>query len=293
MRFMTPDWPVPARVRALVTERAGGVSAGPYATLNLGASAGDSPACVAENRRLLRERAGLPAEPAWLRQVHGTHVAELDTGTPAWTRSNVSAETETASWSPSDIPAETETAPWTQSNVPAETETTPGPAETSSARIEADAAVTGTPGVVCAVLTADCLPVFLAARDGRRVGVAHAGWRGLAAGVLEHAVAALRVPPGELVAWLGPAIGPGAFEVGADVVAAFRDAGFDTLAAMTPNARGRWQADLYALARVSLARAGVADVHGGGLCTYTESERFFSHRRDGPCGRFGSMIWIE
>jgi YfiH family protein len=157
----------------------------------------------------------------------------------------------------------------------------------------ADGAVTRRPQVVCTVLTADCLPVLLCDSAGARVGVAHAGWRGLLNGVIPAAVAALGRPPDELIAWLGPAIGQNAFEVGAEVRAAFvaRAAAADRWFA--PNARGRWQADLYGLARDALAESGVRSVHGGGFCTYTESERFFSHRREAPCGRMAALVWIE
>lgn len=156
----------------------------------------------------------------------------------------------------------------------------------------ADGAVTGRTGVVCAVLTADCLPVLLAARDGSRVGVAHAGWRGLAAGVLEAVVAAVKIPPAELLVWLGPAIGPGAYEVGDDVLSAFAAADAKAAAAFRPNKRGRWQADLYALARMRLEQLGVTSIHGGGSCTYSEPDRYFSHRREAPCGRMASLIWL-
>ncbi|HEY8521758.1 MAG TPA: peptidoglycan editing factor PgeF [Gammaproteobacteria bacterium] len=160
-------------------------------------------------------------------------------------------------------------------------------------RAPADGAVTGRRGVVCAVLTADCLPVLLCDRAGRRVGVAHAGWRGLLAGVLPAAVDAMGVPPDELLAWLGPAIGPDAFEVGEEVRAAYVAQDPAAASCFAPNARGRWQADLYELARQSLAGAGVTEIHGGGFCTYTERERFFSHRREGPTGRFATLIWLE
>jgi YfiH family protein len=157
----------------------------------------------------------------------------------------------------------------------------------------ADGAVTRRPQVVCTVLTADCLPVLFCDSAGARVGVAHAGWRGLLNGVLPAAVAALGGPPDELIAWLGPAIGQNAFEVGAEVRAAFvaRAAAADRRFA--PNTRGRWQADLYGLARDALAESGVRSVHGGGFCTYTESERFFSHRREAPCGRMAALVWID
>jgi YfiH family protein len=155
----------------------------------------------------------------------------------------------------------------------------------------ADGAVTGRAGVVCAVLTADCLPVLLCDRDGRRVGVAHAGWRGLLSGVLPATVAALRATPAETMAWLGPAIGAASYEVGADVRAAFVAREPSAAARFTANVRGRWQADLDGLARDSLARAGVHAVYGGGLCTFTAAGRFFSHRREAPCGRMATLIW--
>ncbi|HET8699592.1 MAG TPA: peptidoglycan editing factor PgeF [Gammaproteobacteria bacterium] len=156
----------------------------------------------------------------------------------------------------------------------------------------ADGAVTSRPGVVCAVLTADCPPVLLCDRAGTRVGVAHAGWRGLLHGVLPAAVAALGGDPADLLAWLGPAIGPGVYEVGAEVRHAFIAADPRAAAHFAPNARGRWQADLYGLARSSLGAAGVREVFGGGFCTFTERERFFSHRREAPCGRMATLIWI-
>ncbi len=155
----------------------------------------------------------------------------------------------------------------------------------------ADAAVTREAGRVCVVQVADCLPVLLAARDGSAVGAAHAGWRGLAAGVLESALRALGAAPGEVLAWLGPAIGPRHYEVGAEVRDAFTGADPGAAAAFTPNARGRWQCDLYALARQRLAALGVARVSGGRWCTYADSARFFSFRRDGRCGRMAALIW--
>jgi YfiH family protein len=159
---------------------------------------------------------------------------------------------------------------------------------------QADAAVTSTPGHVCAVLTADCLPAVLASRDGTRVGVAHAGWRGLADGVLEATVTALGVPPAEIVAWLGPAIGPQAFEVGDEVRAAFVTRAGENAGAFVQNAAGRYQADLYGLARMALARAGVQAVTGGGWCTVTDADRFYSFRRDGArTGRMATLAWLQ
>lgn len=237
--MIAPDWPAPPEVYAASTVRAGGVSQGPYASLNLGAHVGDTADRVAANRIALARALGLPGEPCWLEQVHGTQVLDLD-------------------------------------------EERPG---------RADGAVTSVPGRICVIMTADCLPVLLAARDGTRVGAAHAGWRGLAAGILPAAVARMARPPEELLAWLGPAIGPASYEVGADVYEAFVGADPAAAACFTPGREGHWLADLYALARRSLARAGVTAVYGGGWCTYGDRERFFSHRRRAPCGRMATLIW--
>ncbi len=234
-----PDWPVPLGVRAWVTEC--GVGSSRYRALNLATHVGDDAAAVAANRARLRAALALPSEPAWLDQVHGPRVLDLD----------------------------------------------------SEAIAAADGAVTARAGVVCAVLTADCLPVLLCDTAGRRIGVAHAGWRGLLGGVLPAAVRALGVPPDRLLAWLGPAIGQAAYEVGADVRDAFLALQPKATAHFAENARGRWQADLYALARDSLGAAGVTAVYGGGFCTFRESARFFSHRREAPCGRMATLIWRE
>jgi YfiH family protein len=233
-----PDWPAPPGVRAWVTVRAG---VGRYGGLNLATHVGDDPAAVAANRARLRAALALPAEPAWLEQVHGARVLDLD-------RDGVEP---------------------------------------------ADGAVTSQPGVVCAVLTADCLPVVLADGRGRRVGVAHAGWRGLLAGVLPAAVQALEVDAREVRAWLGPAIGAAAYEVGADVREPFVAVDPGAGRWFASNARGRWQADLYGLAQDSLRAAGVTQVYGGGFCTYREADRFFSHRREAPCGRMATLAWLE
>jgi polyphenol oxidase len=157
----------------------------------------------------------------------------------------------------------------------------------------ADGAVTGQAGVACAVLTADCLPVLLCNRSGSRVGVAHAGWRGLLHGVLPAAVAAFGSSADELTAWLGPAIGPAAYEVGAEVRDAFVARAASAEGRFERNAGGRWQADLYGLARDALAAAGVRLVQGGGYCTFAETGRFFSHRRQAPCGRMATLVWLD
>ena len=160
----------------------------------------------------------------------------------------------------------------------------------NGAGASADACWTDQPGLPCAILTADCLPVLFASRDGRCVAAAHAGWRGLAAGVLEATLAAMPCQPAELMAWLGPAIGPAAFQVGSEVRAAFVEQAADDAEAFRPDG-SRWRADLFALARARLRRAGVASVYGGGVCTVDDTAQFFSHRRDGISGRFASLIF--
>jgi YfiH family protein len=157
----------------------------------------------------------------------------------------------------------------------------------------ADAALTTRAATVLAVLTADCLPVVLAADDGSAIAIAHAGWRGLAAGVIEAAAARLPRPPGRLLAHLGPAIGPAWYEVGEDVRAAFVGSDPGAAAAFGDAGPGKWYADLYALARRRLAALGVARVHGGEHCTFTDHARFFSFRRDGVTGRMATLAWIE
>jgi YfiH family protein len=258
LNAIVPDWPAPARVRAAFTLRGGGVSAAPYDALNIGAHVGDAPDAVRENRRRLSESLQLPGEPVWLEQVHGAAVVDLD--------------------ALDDVPVDAVRANAT--SVP------------SAALQRADAATTHSSGRVCVIQVADCMPVLFAARDGSAVGAAHAGWRGLAGGVLEATVRSLGIPPRELLVWLGPAISQENFEVGADVRTAFVAADPDAAAAFVPNNRGRWQCDLYGLARRRLAALGIESMFGGGWCTFGDAARFFSFRRDGQCGRMAALIWL-
>ena len=244
--WITPDWPAPANVQALITTRNGGVSTGPHASFNLGLRADDDPLAVERNRTLLRQQ--LPQTPKWLRQVHGTRVVDAD------------ALDEHA-----DSP-------------------------------EADAAVARRVGTVCAIMVADCLPVLFTNRTGTRVAAAHAGWRGLSGGVLAHTVAALCAAgddPADLLAYIGPGIGPAAFEVGMDVYEAYTRDDSTAAAAFVPHAPGKWLADLFVLARRTLTRAGVAQVYGGGMCTYSDPTRFYSYRRDKVTGRMAALIWRQ
>lgn len=237
--ILVPDWPAPPHVHALVTTRRGGVSIGPHASFNLADHVGDDPAAVAENRRRLRML--LPAEPVWLKQVHGTCCID---------------------------------------------------AAKCGAGSEADASFTRQPGVVCAVLTADCLPVLLCDEAGTVVAAAHAGWRGLAAGVIEATVAVMGVPGERLLAWLGPAIGPESFEVGGEVRDAFIAHDPAAKAAFRARPNGKWLCDLYRLAASRLGKLGVCRVTSADFDTYRDARRFFSYRRDGVTGRMASLIWI-
>ncbi|MBL8354847.1 MAG: peptidoglycan editing factor PgeF [Delftia acidovorans] len=248
LAWITPDWPAPARVRAVTTTRNGpGASQPPHERFNLGANVGEDPGVTAANRASLLRALALPSVPSWLRQVHGTTVHAVATAM----RVAVGAEP------------------------------------------EADAAVTRVAGAVLGVLTADCLPVLLCADDGSEVAAIHAGWRGLRAGVIEAACAQLRAPGPRLLAWLGPAIGPVAYEVGAEVREAFIADDPAAAAGFRVARRDHWYCDLYALARMRLARLGIERIHGGEYCTHGEPQRFYSYRRDGVTGRMATLVWID
>lgn len=219
--FIVPDWPAPRGVRALMTTRA------------LGDMKRE------DGRRRLR--ASLPAEPLWLRQVHGIGVVD---------------------------------------------------AAVAAAGSAADASYAHGKNIVCAVMAADCMPVLLADARGTAVAIAHAGWRGLSAGVIEAAVAAMDTPAQGVLAWLGPAIGPGAYEVGEEVRAAFVDRETRAAAAFRPTRPGHWHLDLYAVARQRLAALGIARISGGGFCTASDPVRFFSYRRDKAGERMAAAIWL-
>ena len=220
--LIRPAWPVPARVQALMTMRAFGDVSVPG----------------------VREKlAGLlPAQPAWLRQVHGTTVVD---------------------------------------------------AAGTTGRPGADGSVARGAGAVCIVMAADCMPVLLADAGGSVVAAAHAGWRGMCAGVIEAAVDAMKVEPSRVLAWLGPAIGPERYEVGEEVREAFVARDERASEAFRPAQRpGHWMLDLYRVARQRLEARGVTSIHGGGYCTHSESERFFSFRRDRTAERMAAAVWL-
>ncbi|MEP6792334.1 MAG: peptidoglycan editing factor PgeF [Ramlibacter sp.] len=254
--WLVPDWPVPANVHAVCTTRAGGDSLPPYDSLNLGDHVGDQPAAVARNRQRLRDALG--TRPVFLQQVHGSETARLDSGTADGT--------------------------------------------------QADGCVATTTGQACTIMVADCLPVLFADMQGRAVAAAHAGWRGLAGngknGILEAVSEAVRAearvrwtfPAIELVAWLGPCIGAGAFEVGAEVKAAFELHEPAAAAMFKPHTPGKWLADLQGLARQRLAALGITAVYGNdgsdAWCTVSNPSRFFSHRRDRVSRRLAACVWL-
>jgi YfiH family protein len=240
--LLIPDWPAPPGVRAACSTRAGGVSAPPFDSLNLGDHVGDREDDVAENRRRFAQALGV--RPVFMAQVHGTRCAALDVATPD--------------------------------------------------AIEADACSTRERGVACTIMVADCLPVLLCDARGTTVAAAHAGWRGLAAGAIESALATMEVEGAH--AWLGPCIGPSAFEVGPEVREAFVSADEQSEKHFLPHREGKYLADLPGLARRRLARAGLASIHGNdgsdAWCTVANATRFFSHRRDRVSGRFAAAVWL-
>jgi len=246
--WLAPPWAGP-HVGALMSTREGGLSDGPFASMNLGIAVGDVPERVAANRA--RFAAACGAAPVFLRQVHGTRVVRIG-----------------AADALPEAPLH-----------------------------DADASVTTEPGLACTVQVADCLPVLFAAPAGSGVAAAHAGWRGLASGVLEATVASLceaaRCRPRDLDAWLGVCIGPCAFEVGVDVLEAFAVApGGPDPRRFVPTQPGKWLADLAGLARDRLAAAGVERVSAALGCAVEDASRFFSYRRDRVTGRMAAAVWI-
>lgn len=241
--WVFPDWPVPPGVHARVTTRHGpGISQPPFGRFNLSLGSGEDEHRVRRNRGALRKMLALPAEPCWLRQVHGATVVSV-------------------------------------------------PSSSSLCEPEADAAVSHLPGTVLVIQSADCLPVLFCAEDGSAIGAAHAGWRGLAAGVLEKTIAHMRRPPLRLLAWLGPCIGASSYEVGEEVRQAFLTHDPMAASAFAPKRLGRFTCDLAVLARQRLVAAGLVRIYGGGFDTRNDP-RFYSYRREGArSGRFASLIW--
>ena len=255
------DWPAPANVRAFTTRRGpAGNSEPPFGPLNLGARSGDDPSTVALNRSKLAFRMNMPSPPHWLHQVHGTRVIACDQPAP---------------------------------HVPFRAREHAQHVLQVAVEPQADAAVTRTPGVVLAIQTADCLPVLFCAADASEIAAAHAGWRGLSAGVLEAVLAAMRTPRENVIAWLGPAIAAQSYEVGDEVRDAFTAHDPAAASAFIATRANHWLCDLYELARQRLRAAGISRIFGGGLDTFTDP-RLHSFRRDGArSGRMASLAWID
>ena len=239
--WITADWPVPEHVHAGCSLRTGGHSQQPYESLNLGTHVGDDAAAVAQNRKSLFERLGLPAEPVWLEQVHSTAVVN---------------------------------------------------AAQQKAITKADASYSHTVGVVCVVMTADCLPVLFCDQQGSKIAAAHAGWRGLADGVLEQTLQQAGFEPANTLVWLGPGIGPDSYEVGDEVREAFLSQSVHAESAFRVSPNRRWLANMPELARQRLNAAGVRQIYGGQHCTLKQAKEYFSYRRDGITGRMASLIWL-
>ncbi|MGV6851764.1 MAG: peptidoglycan editing factor PgeF [bacterium] len=246
VRIIQPDgdWWAQNKIFACTTLKTGGVSQGPYASLNLGLpeTSNDQAGSILHNRHLISEKLELPSQPFWLKQVHGSDCIN---------------------------------------------------ARDSQAQItEADASYTDCPGQVLAILTADCLPVFIANNKGTEIALIHAGWRGLLDGVIQNTVDHMQSKGSEMQAWLGPAIGPEAFEVGAEVFDLFKDKNNENKTAFTRTSRLQYHADIYKLAKIALADVGVKQISGGTECTYQQQDDYFSYRRDGETGRMASLMWI-
>ncbi|ABM00807.1 peptidoglycan editing factor PgeF [Shewanella amazonensis] len=254
--MLRPHWPLPLGVNLAFTDRKGGISEPPYDSLNLGLHVGDDSARVAFNRRELVAALALPAEPLWLEQVHGTKVYLADGKQQDY--GNISAA------APGGIKPPV-----------------------------ADASYTKSAGTVCAVMTADCLPVLFASADGREVAAAHAGWRGLCDGVLEQTLACFVVPTEQIYAYLGPAIGPQAFEVGAEVRDVFMAQDPGSEVCFKASGHNKYLANLFSLAKRRLMHAGVVQCFSTDICTYSHPNDYFSYRRDGVTGRMASLIWRD
>lgn len=259
--YLTPHWPAPPHIHACTSLRFGGHSSGPYSSFNLSSREPDDPQAVHSNRQQLRQELELTREPAWLQQVHGTEVIRAET---------VLAFEITLRDGEKHASSEQTVAPL------------------------ADASFTSEPNVICAVLTADCLPLLLCNRQGTQVAAVHAGWRGLLAGVIEATLAQLAGAREDWLAWLGPAIGPTAFEVGDEVREAFMAKNSQASTAFQPLNPGKWLGNIYLLAQQRLEQQGITQIYGGGLCTYSDAQRFFSYRRDnGITGRMATLIHIR
>lgn len=276
-----PGWQLPPGVSAGTTTRCGGSSFSPYDSFNLAQHVGDDPRRVDANRLRLQTIAALPAAPQWLNQTHSTRVAYLKAAGACSAKGAVNSAADSAADGSADGTADG---------------IADGAAKGSviSAQIDADAAWTDHPGVPCAVLTADCLPILLVRQDGRRVAAIHAGWRGAAGGIIENTIAAACADQPEIPwqAWLGPCIGPAAFEVGEEVRTAFCENRPALSRYFAPAATGKWRLDLPGVAAAILNERGISQVTFSHLCTYSDPDCWYSYRRNSPTGRQASFVCI-
>lgn len=251
--MMTPDWPAPSNVKAVITERIGGVSQPPFSSFNLATHVGDNPEIVEQNRQILAKflvEQGNVSAPRWLNQIHSTDVCNLDD-----------------SLSHNDV----------------------------------DGAMTRSAQRICAVLTADCMPVLMCDKNGAQVAAVHAGWRGLASGILSTAIGQFCAASEDLYVYLGPAIGQAHFEVGEDVLEQFAQQwrlrnnsdSVNSYFRASDMRADKWYGDLVGLAKSELNNLGVTAIYGGQHCTVEDNHRFYSYRKEGRTGRFASLIWFE
>lgn len=272
--YITPNWPAPKKVKAFTTKRTGGFSKSPYDSFNFSLRTGDNPDDVLANHKKLYQELNLPTKPFWLKQDHTNIAIHLKQST------TLTEPLADAAFSTPSNP------------VCAAITTDRAPILVCDYTGIADASFATTPNLVCAVMTADCVPILVCDRTGTIVAAIHAGWKGIAAGIIEATIKAMNINPAKLLAWLGPAIGVDSFETGEDVRKIFVENNPETRHAFTAH-RDYFLTNIYLLASQRLNDAGITAIYGGEYCTFTQKDLFFSFRRDGTnSGRMASLIWL-
>ena len=270
MNIIRPQWAAPSNVKAVSSTRHGGLSQGEFAGLNLGLHVGDQADVVQQNRQILASELGLKSDPVWLNQVHSTDVIET--------------EGRLLSAADGSLP------PVADGSLPPVADGSLAPVADGSLSPLADGSYTSKPNVVCAVMTADCLPLLLTNTHGTQVAAIHVGWRGLADGIVERAISTFDCQKRDIIAWAGPCIGSGAFEIGSEV----RDQlGGSNSFYKENDQKGTYFANMAALTGERLLNCGVENYIHENACTFSDPQRFYSYRRDGQCGRMASLIWME
>lgn len=262
--YILPNWPAPKNVKAYTTKRLGGISKAPYDSFNFSLFTGDDPGAVLSNRQKLCQELNLPQQPFWLKQEHTNIVIQLK-------NENIVPSSTTIATPSLTIKSHS----------------------TQPALVVADASFTAAAGPVCAVMTADCIPILICDTYGTIVAAIHAGWKGIASGIIATTIKAMNTDPETLLAWLGPAIGPTAFVVNQEVYAIFCNQWPENKLAFAPQ-QNSWLANIYLLATNYLQHTGINKIYGGKYCTFTQKDLFFSYRRDGEkTGRIASIIWLN